>query len=98
MIRKLMMAGMLIMFLSATTYVFAEDVFITQKGSKYHKEECRLIKNRDNVTKIDKKEAIKEGYGPCKRCFREDVVVDEKQGDQSHTKESSQKKSTQKKK
>lgn len=76
MIRKLMLAGLLITFLSATTCVFAEDVFITQKGSKYHKEICRLIKNRDNVTKIEKKEVIEEDYGPCKRCFKEDSVVD----------------------
>ncbi len=86
MIRKLMMVGMLVMFLSATTYAFAEDVFITQRGSKYHKEECRLIKNKENVTKLDKKEAIEEGYGPCKRCFKEDVVVDEGKKDQNQAK------------
>ena len=77
MIRTLMLTGLLITFLSATTCVFAEDVFITQKGSKYHKEICRLIKNRDNVTKIDKKEVIEEDYGPCKRCFKEDGVVND---------------------
>ena len=78
MIRKLIFTGLLMTFLSATTCVFAEDVFITQKGSKYHKEICRLIKNRDNVTKIDKKEVIEEDYGPCKRCFMEDGVDDDK--------------------
>ena len=78
MIRNLLLTGLIITFLSATTCFFAGDVFITQKGSKYHKEICRLIKNRDNVTKIDKKEAIEEDYGPCKRCFKEDVVVDDK--------------------
>jgi len=78
MIRKLMLTGLLITFLSATTVVFAEDVFITQKGSKYHKEICRLIKNRDNVTKVDKKEIIEEDYGPCKRCFNKNSDVDDK--------------------
>lgn len=78
MIRKLILMGLIMTFLSATTCVFAGDVFITQKGSKYHKEICRLIKNRDNITKIDEKEAIEEDYGPCKRCFKEDVVVDDK--------------------
>ncbi len=76
MIRKLMMIGMLITFLSATTYVFAEDVFITQRGSKYHKEICRLIKEKDNLTKLDKKLAVGEDYGPCKRCFKEDVITE----------------------
>jgi hypothetical protein len=79
MIRKLMMIGMLATFLSATTTVFAEDVFITQRGSKYHKEICRLVKNKDNITTLDKKEAVEEDYGPCKRCFKEDVVVEENQ-------------------
>jgi len=73
MIRKLMLTGLLVTFLSATTVVFAEDVFITQRGSKYHKEICRLIKDRENVTEIDKKEAVEEDYGPCKRCFKEDI-------------------------
>ncbi len=76
MIRKLMMLGMLVTFLSATTCVFAEDVFITQRGSKYHKEICRLVKDRENVTKLEKKEAVGEEYGPCKRCFKEDVIVE----------------------
>jgi cytidine deaminase len=78
MIRKLMLTGMLITFLSATTCVFAEDVYITQKGSKYHKEICRLIKNKDNITKIEKKQAIEDDYGPCGRCFKEDAVTEGK--------------------
>ena len=76
MIRKLMMVGMAIMFLSVTTHVFAADVFVTQKGSKYHKETCRLIVNKENITKLQKEKAKEDGYGPCKRCFKEDVVVE----------------------
>lgn len=75
MIRKLMLLGLTITFLSTATYVFAEDVFITQSGSKYHKEICRLLKNKDNVVKKDKEEAIKEAYGPCGRCFKEDITA-----------------------
>ena len=91
MVRKLMMAGVLIAFLSATTCVFAEDVFITQKGSKYHKEICRLIKNRNNVTKLDKEGAVEEDYSPCKRCFKEDVVAGKHHSQQSQAQETSQK-------
>jgi len=87
MIRKLMMAGVLITFLSVTTHVFAEDVFITQKGSKYHKETCRLIKNRDNVQTLDKEKAVEENYGPCKRCFKEDVVANDKHLEKQSKKE-----------
>lgn len=77
MIRKLVMAGMLVTFLSATTLVFAEDVFVTANGTKYHKEICRLLKNSQNVTKLDKKKAIEEKYSPCKRCYTEDVAPEE---------------------
>ena len=72
--RKLVMAVMLMTFLSAATVVFAEDVFITRNGSKYHNEICRLLKNKENVKKMDKKEAIEKEYTPCKRCFNEDVI------------------------
>ena len=85
MIRKLIMVGMLAMFLSTTTSAFAEDVFVTQRGKKYHKQECRLIKNKENVVKLEKKEALEKGYEPCKRCFKEDVVVDEGKKGQDRT-------------
>lgn len=74
MIRKLMLTAMLVTFLSATTVVFAEDVFVTARGSKYHKEICRLIKDKEGVTKLDKKEAVENEYSPCKRCYKEDAV------------------------
>ncbi|MBN1869070.1 MAG: hypothetical protein JW847_00620 [Candidatus Omnitrophica bacterium] len=88
MINKLLVIGMLAMFLSATTYAAAEDVYITQQGTKYHKEDCRLIKNKENVTKMDKKQAIEEGYGPCKTCFKEDIVAGEGQKEQKQAKKS----------
>ena len=79
MIRKLVLMGMLMTFFSAGTLVFAEDVFITQSGAKYHKEICRLLKNKDNVTKVDKKQAMEDDYGPCKRCYKEDGVSEDGQ-------------------
>jgi hypothetical protein len=76
MFRKMMMVGLVAAFLSMTTCVFAADVFVTQKGAKYHKENCQLLKNKGEVVKMEKSEAVKEGYEPCKRCFKEDVVVE----------------------
>ena len=73
MIRKFLIAAMFMTFLSATTLVFAEDVYITPNGTKYHKAMCRLVKNKANVTKLDEKEAIEEHYSPCKRCFEQDL-------------------------
>ena len=76
MLRRMVVLGMLVMFLAGTTAVFAEEVFLTAKGTKYHKETCRLIKNKDSVTKLEKQEAIDEGFEPCKRCFKEDADKD----------------------
>ena len=53
MVKRIAMIGLVGVLLMATTYVMAEEVLATQKGVKYHKETCRLIKNKDNATKID---------------------------------------------
>lgn len=74
MIRRLMMLGVLMTFLSAATFAFADEVFITPNGTKYHKETCRLIKNKATLSKVDKEQVVTEGYGPCKKCFAEDVA------------------------
>ena len=74
MIQRLMMLGVLMTFLSAATFASADEVFITPNGTKYHKETCRLIKNKGTLSKVDKEQVVKEGYGPCKKCFAEDVA------------------------
>ena len=63
----------LIAFLLTTSAVFAQDVFKTANGIKYHKQTCRLIKNK-NAVKIDKEEAIKQGLEPCKKCFKDELA------------------------
>ena len=77
MIRKIVMFGMLITFLSTATFAMADEVFVTKNGSKYHKASCRLLKKKESAKKLDKDDAIEKGYTPCKRCFKEDVIVDE---------------------
>jgi hypothetical protein len=88
MFKKLMVISMLAVFLSATGYAAAEDVYITPNGSKYHKQDCRLIRNKEKMAQIEKKEAIEKGYTPCKRCFREDAVSDEGEKEQIKEKKS----------
>jgi len=88
MFKKLMIISMLAIFLSATGYAAAEDVYITPNGTKYHKEDCRLIRNKDKMASIDKQDAIEKGYTPCKRCFKEDVVASEGEKTQIQAKKS----------
>ena len=44
----------------------AQDVYKTPSGAKYHKADCRMVKNVSE--KITLQDAIKIGLGPCKIC------------------------------
>jgi hypothetical protein len=43
-------------------------VYITRKGTKYHRESCSFL-NRSKMA-ITLKEAEANRYEPCKRCYR----------------------------
>lgn len=43
-------------------------VYITASGKKYHKPDCRYVKNKTNIKEISKSEAIRLEYEPCKIC------------------------------
>ncbi len=73
MVRKMLMLTILTAFLGITTAATAEDVFTTPNGTKYHKETCRLVKDKENIQTLDKEDALEEGYEPCKRCSKEDL-------------------------
>ena len=84
--KRFILFGLLSAFLLMATHAFAEDVYVTQKGKKYHKEICLLIKNK-NASKMDKKEALEAGYTPCKKCFKEDLPKDEQPNQDNQIKE-----------
>lgn len=44
-------------------------VYVTKSGSKFHKRNCRHIKNSDTIIDISIDKAIITGYEPCKDCF-----------------------------
>ena len=41
-------------------------VYVTDTGEKYHKDDCRYLK--ESKTSISISEAIRQGYEPCKVC------------------------------
>ena len=73
MIRKMMMMGLLMSMLTTASYVFAEDVYATKNGKKYHTEHCQLIKNKSPQA-IEKEAAVKKGLTPCSRCFKQQAL------------------------
>lgn len=67
--KKMMIVGLCMMILTVSSLAFAEQFYVTERGKKYHKENCRTIKNRD-VTGIEEEDAVEEGYAPCRRCLK----------------------------
>ena len=74
--KKVIALSLLVMLvgLCASAHVFAEDVYVTQNGQKYHKQDCRLIKNK-NPQKITKVAAQEKELKPCGRCYKEDLSM-----------------------
>ncbi len=57
------------MLFSTSSATLAEIVVFNWKTLKYHKPSCQWAKKcTQNCTKVDKKEAIKQGGKPCKVC------------------------------
>ena len=77
MVRKFLALGLLTAFLAMATHAYAEDVYVTKQGAKYHKQECVLIKNK-NAQSIDRKAAIEKGLEPCKKCFKAESTKKDK--------------------
>ena len=54
--------------LLSTTFAFAEDVYATKNGKRYHKADCLLIKDK-GAKAVSLEDAEKKGLKPCRRCF-----------------------------
>lgn len=68
MLKRIITGLLLFAVMAAATPAFAEDVYVTKNGKKYHKELCRVIQNRE-VKTLDDKAAVDKGLAPCQRCF-----------------------------
>lgn len=64
--KKLLMTMLAVLVLSNAA--FAEQVFATKNGKKYHKQDCVFIKDR-NASEVDDKDAIAKGLKPCGKCY-----------------------------
>ena len=71
--KKIMMLGLCMAFLTMSSLAFAEDVFVTERGKKYHQETCRTIK-KSKVIALDELKAKEKGYAPCRRCFKKKAL------------------------
>ena len=67
--KKLLMTMLALLILSNAA--FAEQVFATKNGKKYHKQDCVFIKDR-NASEVDDKDAVAKGLKPCGKCYKAD--------------------------
>ena len=67
---KNIIAGLLMgMMILSSTLVFAQTVYATKNGKKYHQAECPLILKKSPVA-ITMEDAQSRGLTPCSRCFK----------------------------
>jgi hypothetical protein len=62
----------MILFVSTTILVSAQNVVVTKGGDKYHKENCQYVKGKKDLTKMTLAEAKKKGLAACSVCFADD--------------------------
>ena len=59
-----------VIVLTAANVCFAEDVYMTKHGKRFHKELCKLIRNKE-VQKLERETVEAKGIKPCQSCFKE---------------------------
>jgi hypothetical protein len=67
---KVLATMLAVTMLISSTFAFAEDVYATKNGKRYHKADCLLVKDK-GAKAIAMEEAQKKGLKPCRRCFGE---------------------------
>jgi len=56
----------LILLIACSSQVYAQTVFTTKTGEKYHLEKCHYLKYSKKAVTIE--DAISRGYEPCSIC------------------------------
>jgi hypothetical protein len=64
------------LFLIGSAKSFAQTVYVTDNGKKYHAKNCTLAKTGKKGLELS--EAKKKGYEPCKNCKADAIKPEEK--------------------
>ena len=76
--KKLFVALFVLGFMSISVLSFAEIVYKTPRGKRYHKKECKLIRKKEKLVEIDKEAAEEKGLKPCRVCFKKELKESKK--------------------
>lgn len=58
-----------------STMAYAETVYATKNGKRYHQAECSLISKKSPVA-VSMEEAVARGLTPCSKCFKQEQSKD----------------------
>ena len=77
--RRLLSVFLIGLMMMASATAFADTVYATKNGKKYHHADCPLIEKRSPAA-ISLEDAQKKGLKPCGKCFKESAkaAVDQK--------------------
>ncbi len=78
MFQKSLITAAVAVGLCLSSLAWAENVYVTAKGKKYHQAACELIK-KSQLTELDDAKAKEQGYEPCKKCFKEEKHTETEQ-------------------
>lgn len=53
--------------------IYTDNLYKSETGSKYHLEDCKSIKNRNNYSRLTKEEFESGEYEPCEVCLPDHV-------------------------
>jgi len=76
MFQKSLIAAVVAAGLCVSSLAWAETVYVTKNGKKFHKAACELVK-KSTLTELDEVNAKEQGYEPCKKCFKAEKTAEE---------------------
>jgi hypothetical protein len=68
--KRLLSVLLIGVMMMASTTAFAETVYATKNGKKYHHADCPLIEKKSPAA-ISMEDAQKKGLKPCGKCFKD---------------------------
>ena len=78
--KGLLSALLIGMMMFTATSAFADTVYATKNGKKFHHADCPLIEKKSPAA-ISMEDAQKKGLKPCGRCFKESAKATPAQAD-----------------
>ena len=75
--KKLMLMILGVAVLANASLAFADDVYATKRGKKFHTESCPFMKDREKV-KLNREDAVKKGLKPCGKCIDQELSMNQK--------------------